>query len=110
MKRILIALMLLSMPASSNMRALEIPVNSVCWDSVKEALEYHATIRELPIVNMKSGDLSGAILLVNPDNTKWTFLAYKTNPVTNQTAACAFFKGDNWDVIIPPKPEEKIEL
>ncbi len=65
MKRILIALMLLSMPASSNMRALEIPVNSVCWDSVKEALEYHATIRELPIVNMKSGDLSGAILLVN---------------------------------------------
>ncbi len=92
MKRILIALMLLSMPASSNMRALEIPVNSVCWDSVKEALEYHATIRELPIVNMKSGDLSGAILLVNPDNTKWTFLAYKTNPVTNQTAALNYDK------------------
>ena len=110
MKKFLVFLFLISLPASSDMRALEIPVNSVCWDSVKEALEYHATIRELPIVRMRSGDLDGAILLVNPDNTKWTFLAHKTNPVTNQTVACAFFKGSNWDVIMPPKPEEKIEL
>ena len=101
----------MAMPVSAGIKALEIPVNAICWDSIEEAVEYHAKILgEFPILKLYSEDENGGALLVKPDNTKWTFLAHKTNPVTNQTVACAFFKGSNWDVIMPPKPEEKIEL
>ena len=110
MKRLLIALMLMAMPVSAGIKALEIPVNAICWDSREEAVEYHAKILgEFPILKLYSEDENGGALLVKPDNTKWTFLAFKTHPVTRETIACAFFTGEAWSIIQPPLPEKDIE-
>ena len=55
MKRILIALMLLSMPASAQMRVLEIPVTAICWDSLEEVIDHHKkTLSEYPIIKLYS--------------------------------------------------------
>ena len=111
MKKLLIALMLMAMPASAEMRGVDVPIKVVCWDSLTEALDYHAgKFGEYPIVKLYSGEDGGGILLVKPDKTKWTFLAFKKDRPNNRTIVCAFFEGSAWDVIIVPQPQEKIEL
>ena len=112
MKELLFVLMLMSMPVSAEMRVVDIPLKVVCWDSLTEALDYHAgKFGEYPIVKLYSGD-DGGILLVKPDKTKWTFLAFKHDKPNNRTIVCAFFEGSSWDIVKVPllEPQEKIEL
>ena len=97
--------------ASAEMKVVDVPVKVVCWDSLTEALDYHAgKFGELPIVKLYSGEGGGGILLVKPDKTKWTFLAFKLDKPNNRTIVCAFFEGSAWDVINVPEPQDKIEL
>ena len=113
MKKLLIALMLMAMPASAEMRVVDVPIKVVCWDSLTEALDYHAgKFGEYPIVKLYSGEDGGGILLVKPDKTKWTFLAFKKDKPNNRTIVWAFFEGSAWDIVnIPlPEPQDKIEL
>ena len=104
--------LLIAMPASAEMRIVEVPLKIVCWDSLTEALDYHAIkFGEYPIVKLYSGD-DGGILLVKPDKTKWTFLAFKQDKTNNRTIVCAFFEGSGWDIVKVPliEPKDKIEL
>jgi len=101
--KILLMLMLFVMPVSAEMRKVEIPVKAICWDSLDEAIEHHKeTLGEYPIVKLYSGDQNGGALLVKPDYTRWTFIAFKTHQVTKQTIACAFFVGTAWRITLPP--------
>ena len=105
--------MLISMPVSSEMRVVEVPLKIVCWDSITEALDFHAgKFGEFPIVKLYSGEDGGGILLVKPDKTKWTFLAFKQDKPNNRTIVCAFFEGSGWDIVKVPliEPKDKIEL
>ncbi len=107
MKRLLIILMLTAMPASAQMRVLEIPVTAICWDSLEEVIDHHKkTLSEYPIIKLYSDHENGGALLVNPDNTNWTFVAFKTHPVTKKTVACAFFIGTAWSIVKPPEPDK----
>ena len=111
MKKILVALMLFAVTASAEMRVVEVPLKIVCWDSITEALDYHAgKFGEFPIVKLYAGADGGGILLVKPDKTKWTFLAFKQDKPNNRTIVCAFFEGSSWDVVNVPEPKGKIEL
>ena len=111
MKKILVALMLFAVTASAEMKVVDVPVQVICWDSLTEALDYHAgKFGELPIVKLYSGEDGGGILLVKPDKTKWTFLAFKKDKPNNRTIVCAFFEGSAWDVINVPETQDKIEL
>ena len=102
--------LLIAMPVSAEMRIVEVPLKIVCWDSLTEALDYHAIkFGEYPIVKLYSGD-DGGILLVKPDKTKWTFLAFKQDTPNNRTIVCAFFEGSAWDIVNFPEPKGKIEL
>ena len=109
MKKLLVLLLLLPLPVSAEMRVVEVPTKVVCWDSLTEALDYHAgKFGEYPIVKLYSGEDGGGILLVKPDKTKWTFLAFKQDKPNNRTIVCAFFEGSAWGVV--NVPQEKIEL
>ena len=111
MKKLLLILLLAVAPASAEMKVVDVPVKVVCWDSLTEALDYHAgKFGEYPIVKLYSGEGGGGILLVKPDKTKWTFLAFKKDKPNNRTIVCAFFEGSAWDVINVPEPQDKIEL
>ena len=104
--------LLIAMPVSAEMKVVDVPVKVVCWDSLTEALDYHAVkFGEYPIVKLYAGD-GGGILLVKPDKTKWTFLAFKKDKPNNRTIVCAFFEGSAWGIVnIPlPEPQDKIEL
>ena len=101
--------MLISMPVSAEMRVIDVPVKAVCWDSLTEALDHHAgQFGEFPIVKLYSGEGGGGILLVKPDKTKWTFLAFKLDKPNNRTIVCAFFEGSAWNTV--NMPQEKIEI
>ena len=109
MKKLLVLLLLLPLPVSAEMRVVEVPTKVVCWDSLTEALDYHAAkFGEYPIVKLYSGEDGGGILLVKPDKTKWTFLAFKQDKPNNRTIVCAFFEGSAWGVV--NVPQNKIEL
>ena len=109
-KKLLLMLLFLPLFASAEMKVVDVPVKVVCWDSLTEALDYHAgKFGELPIVKLYAGD-GGGILLVKPDKTKWTFLAFKLDKPNNRTIVCAFFEGSTWDVINVPETRDKIEL
>ena len=46
----------MAMPASAEMRAVDIPLKAVCWDSLKEALDFHAdNLGEHPIIKLFAG-------------------------------------------------------
>jgi len=111
LKKFLVFLFLISLPVSAEMRVVEVPTKVVCWDSLTEALDYHAgKFVEYPIVKLYSGEDGGGILLVKPDKTKWTFLAFNQDKPNNRTIVCAFFEGSAWDVISVPEQKDKIEL
>jgi len=113
MKKILLMLMLFVMPVSAEMRKVEIPVKVVCWDSLEEALEYHAkTLGEFPIIKLYTDEMGGGALLVKPDGTQWTFLAFRHDPENNRIISCAFFEGKSWKIIKVPllEPERDIEI
>ena len=103
----------MSMPLSAEMKAIDVSVKVVCWDSLTEALDFHAgKFGEFPIVKLYAGSDGGGILLVKPDKTKWTFLAFKQDKPNNRTIVCAFFEGSAWDIVNIPAvdPEKDIEL
>ena len=109
--------MLYSVPASAEMKAIEIPLKAVCWDSIKEAIDFHKeTLGEYPLVkkytNHHTIGEGGGILMVKPDRTSWTFLAFRKNKETHRTVVCAFFEGQKWEIVITPptEPSNKIEL
>lgn len=109
MKKILMLLLFIPLFSSAEMRVVEVPTKVVCWDSLTEALDYHAgKFGEYPIVKLYSGEDGGGILLVKPDKTKWTFLAFKQDKPNNRTIVCAFFEGSAWGVV--NVPQNKIEL
>ena len=96
-------LLFISMPLSAEMRKLEIPVKVVCWDSLEEALDFHAkTLGEFPIIKLYTDEMGGGALLVKPDGTQWTFLAFRHDPENNRTISCAFFEGKSWEIIKVP--------
>jgi len=109
LKKILAALMLFAVTASAEMKVVDVPVKAVCWNSLTEALDYHAgKFGELPLIKLYSSDDGGGILVVKPDKTRWTFLAFKLDKPNNRTIVCAFFKGSAWDTV--NMPQKKIEL
>ena len=111
MKKLLLIFLFWIVPVSAEMKVVDIPVKAICWDSLTEALDYHAgKFGEYPIVKLYSGEDGGGILLVKPDKTKWTFLAFKKDRPNNRTIVCAFFEGSGWNVVKVPEPQDKIEL
>ena len=101
----------MAMPASAEMRAVDIPLKAVCWDSLKEALDFHAdNLGEYPIIKLFAGETGGGILLVNPNKTDWTFLAFKYDKVNKRTIVCAFFEGTSWGIVNVPQLETEREI
>ena len=92
---------------------LALPV--ICWDNLQEAIAFHeGALGEVPIIKAMSNNesgLGGAVLLVNPDKTAWTFLFFRQNSETNGMKACVLAQGQAWVVVAPPEqPKEELEL
>ena len=96
-------------PVSAEMRVVDVPAKVVCWDSLTEALDFHAgRFGEYPIIKLYSSNNGGGILLVKPDKTRWTFLSFKLDRENSRIIVCAFFEGSAWNVV--NMPQEKIEI
>ena len=114
MKKLLVALLLLiPLTGSARMFAHEFPVKAVCWDNIKEAIEYHEDILgEYPvgkgwIVNKSTP--SFAAIMYNPNTPSWTFLSFHQTS-EDSVMVCAITGGSQWDVITPGSEGEKLEL
>ena len=117
-KRLLLTAALIAaffMPAYGRMFPVEIPLPSVCWDNVEEALNYHKKfLGEHPVgrgwINNPKGP-TFATVLVNPTKPSWTFLHFHQNAETKKTLVCAIAGGIGWEVLVPDFGEpEKTEL
>ena len=108
MKKILLTLLLLlPLTASSRMFPTEFPVKAVCWDNVKEALEYHQDILgEYPIGRGWIGDHSFGAIMYNPVKPSWTFLSFHRND--NGIVVCAVTGGTHWEELTPGNDEIEI--
>ena len=100
----------LMVPAKAAMGPLTIPIKMMCWTALEEAIELHKKRRgEYPIIKMTCHHAigpGGAVLLVRPDKTKWTFLMFRYNNAEERLLVCAFAVGQNWFIAKPPKIEE----
>jgi len=109
MKKLILLLLFIPIIVLAEMKVVDVPVKVVCWDSLTEALDYHAgKFGELPLIKLYSSDDGGGILVVRPDKTRWTLLAFKLDKPNNRTIVCAFFEGSAWDTV--NVPQEKIEI
>ena len=110
MKKLLIALlMMLPLAGSARMFATEFEVKSVCWNDLKEAIEYHqGVLGEYPIGKGWISDKSFAVIMFNPTKPSWTLLSFHTNE--SGIIVCAITGGTQWDIINPGDEAEKLEL
>ena len=108
--RILLALLLLlPLAGSARMFPNEFPVKAVCWDSVKEAVEYHQELLgEYPIGKGWISGKSFAAIMYNPEKPSWTFLSF--HATETGLIVCAVIGGTQWDIINPGDESEKLEL
>ena len=108
--RILLALLLLlPLAGSARMFPNEFPVKAVCWDSVKEAVEYHQELLgEYPIGKGLISGKSFAAIMYNPEKPSWTFLSF--HATETGLIVCAVIGGTQWDIINPGDESEKLEL
>ena len=113
MKKLLLALLLcIPLAASSKMFPTEFPVKAVCWDDVKEAVDYHQEmLGEYPVgkgwIDGKGGPSFGVIMF-NPTKPSWTFLSFHKNE--DGVIVCAVTGGSMWETIHPGDEAEKLEL
>ena len=109
MKKLLVLLLLLPLAASSRMFPTEFPVKAVCWDDIKEAVDYHQEmLGEYPI---GKGWISGkafAAIMYNPVKPSWTFLTFHSSE--SGVIVCAITGGTQWNIINPGDEEEKLKL
>jgi len=109
MKKLLFLLLLLPLAGSAKMFPTEFPVKAVCWDDVKEAVDYHQEMRgEYPIGKGWVSDKSFAAIMYNPTNPSWTFLSFHSSETG--VIVCAVIGGTQWDMINPGDEGEKLEL
>ena len=109
MKKLLVLLLLLPLAASARMFATEFEVKSVCWNDLKEAMEYHQDVLgEYPIGKGWISDQSFAAIMFNPTKPSWTLLSFHTSE--DGIIVCAITGGTQWDIINPGDEEEKLEL
>ena len=109
--RKLIVVLLLAIPlaGSARMFPTEFPVKAVCWDSVKEAVDYHQEmLGEYPIGKGWVSDKSFAAIMYNPTKPSWTFLSFHSSETG--VVVCAVIGGTQWDTINLGDEEEKLEL
>ena len=101
------------MPVQAAMFPMDLPLKVVCWDDLEEAIEYHATmLGEYPLITAASEHSvgpGGAVFLVKPDKSRWTFLFFRYNTNTEKLLACAFAEGQKWMLAGPPD-SEKLEI
>ena len=97
-------------PAKAAMGPLTIPIKMMCWTDLEEAIELHKKrMGEYPIIKMTSHHAigpGGAVLVVRPDKTKWTFLFFRYHDEAQTMMACAFATGQDWFLVKPPEIEE----
>ena len=110
MKKLLLALLLcIPLAASSKMFPTEFPVKAVCWDDVKEAVDYHQEmLGEYPIGKGWVSDKSFAAIMYNPTKPSWTFLSFHSSETG--VVVCAVIGGTQWDMINLGDEGEKLEL
>jgi len=108
-KKLLILLLLLPLASSAKMFPTEFPVKAVCWDDVKEAVDYHQEILgEFSIGKGWISDKSFAAIMFNPVKPSWTFLSFHSSETG--VIVCAVIGGTQWDIINPGDEGEKLEL
>ena len=109
MKKLLVLLLLIPLTGSARMFPTEFPIKAVCWNSVKEAVEYHQDILgEYPVGKGWIRDKSFAAIMFNPTKPSWTFLSFHTS--ANGVVVCAITGGTQWEIIHPGDEAEKLEL
>jgi len=109
MRKLLVLLLLLPLAASSRMFPTEFPVKAVCWDDIKEAVDYHQEmLGEYPVGKGWISDKSFAAIMFNPVKPSWTFLSFHTSE--DGIIVCAITGGTQWDIINPGDEEEKLKL
>ena len=109
MKKFLWLLLLLPLAGSAKMFPTEFPVKAVCWDDIKEAVEYHQDILgEYPIGKGWISNRSFGAIMFNPVKPSWTFLSFHTNE--SGEIVCAIVSGTQWNIINPGDESEKLEL
>ena len=108
MRLFLSLLLLLPLSGSARMFANEFPVKAVCWDSVKEAIEYHQDILgEYPVGKGWISEKSFSAIMFNPTKPSWTFLSF--HATETGLIVCAVIGGTQWDIINPGDESEKLE-
>ena len=109
MKKLLILLLLLPLVGSAKMFPTEFPVKAVCWDDIKEAVDYHQDmLGEYPIGKGWVSDKSFAAIMYNPTKPSWTFLSFHSSETG--VVVCSIVSGTQWDTINPGDESEKLEL
>jgi hypothetical protein len=109
MKKLLVLLLLLPLAASARMFPTEFPIKAVCWDSVKEAIEYHQDILgEYPVGKGWISGKSFASIMYNPTKPSWTLLTFHSSE--SGVIVCAITGGSQWEIIHPGDEAEKLQL
>jgi hypothetical protein len=109
MKILLTLLLLLPLAGSAKMFPTEFPVKAVCWDDVKEAVDYHQEmLGEYPVGKGWIGEKSFAAIMYNPVKPSWTFLSFHTRETG--VIVCAVVGGSQWEAINLGDEGEKLEL
>ena len=109
MKILLAFLFLLPLSGSAKMFPTEFPVKAVCWDDVKQAVDYHQEmLGEYPIGKGWVSDKSFAAIMYNPTKPSWTFLSFHSSETG--VIVCSVIGGTQWDIINPGDEGEKLEL
>jgi len=109
MKILMTLLLLLPLAGSAKMFPTEFPVKAVCWDDVKEAVDYHQEmLGQYPIGKGWVSDKSFAAIMYNPTKPSWTFLSFHSSETG--VIVCAVIGGTQWDIINPGDEGEKLEL
>ena len=109
MKKLLWLFLFLPLVASSRMFPTEFPVKAVCWDDIKEAVDYHQEmLGEYPVGKGWISDKAFAAIMYNPTKPSWTFLSFHSSETG--IIVCAVIGGTQWEGINPGDEEEKLEL
>ena len=108
-KLLTVLLLVIPLAGSARMFPTEFPVKAVCWDSVKEAVDYHQEmLGEYPVGKGWISDKSFAAIMFNPTKPSWTFLSFHTSE--DGIIVCAITGGTQWDILSPGDEGEKLEL
>ena len=98
------------MPAQARMVPVQLPMNLICFDTLEEGFDFHKRAGQFPIIKgttKSSGTPGGAILFLNPENTNWSFMMFKTN-AEGRTVPCIVTTGELFEIV--PTQENKIQL